>query len=152
MLGTLNIRLYNRKIPNLKIFIVPLTPNDSFPPMNDSMYSNIPPGASILNLSQAAFRTYWQAATHSFTSFLKKNGGALGQAGELLRAVSTAVVEKVQRLAEEGLEQAIAHVMGRSKQHSWFEMYPPIPTGEITTSVIDPDFELLEGEFDVSNF
>ncbi|XP_055939392.1 uncharacterized protein LOC129969021 [Argiope bruennichi] len=100
-------------------------------------------GASILSLSQAAFRTYWESASHAFTSFLKKNRDALDSAGELLQAVSAAVVEKVQRLAEEGLEQAIAHVMGRSKQTSWFEMYPPRPT-LATTTVIDPDFALLE--------
>ncbi|KAF8792940.1 hypothetical protein HNY73_004478 [Argiope bruennichi] len=96
-----------------------------------------------LSLSQAAFRTYWESASHAFTSFLKKNRDALDSAGELLQAVSAAVVEKVQRLAEEGLEQAIAHVMGRSKQTSWFEMYPPRPT-LATTTVIDPDFALLE--------
>ncbi|GFY62274.1 uncharacterized protein TNIN_145181 [Trichonephila inaurata madagascariensis] len=98
-------------------------------------------GSSILSLSQAAFRSYWEAASHTFTSFLKKNKDALESAGELLQAVSAAVVEKVQRMAEEGLEQAIAHVMGRSKQTSWFEMYPPRPAH---TTVIDPDFELLE--------
>ncbi|GFT36801.1 uncharacterized protein NPIL_471671 [Nephila pilipes] len=98
-------------------------------------------GSSILSLSQAAFRTYWEATSHAFTSFLKKNKDALDSAGELLQAVSAAVVEKVQRMAEEGLEQAIAHVMGRSKQTSWFEMYPPRPAH---TTVIDPDFELLE--------
>ncbi|GFV59112.1 uncharacterized protein TNCV_650002 [Trichonephila clavipes] len=98
-------------------------------------------GSSILSLSQAAFRSYWEVASHTFTSFLKKNKDALESAGELLQAVSAAVVEKVQRMAEEGLEQAIAHVMGRSKQTSWFEMYPPRPAH---TTVIDPDFELLE--------
>ncbi|KAG8173859.1 hypothetical protein JTE90_016589 [Oedothorax gibbosus] len=35
--------------------------------------------------------------------------------------------------------------MGRSKQQSWFEMYPPVPAGEITTSVVVPVFELLKG-------
>ncbi|XP_035211654.1 uncharacterized protein LOC118185845 isoform X2 [Stegodyphus dumicola] len=101
--------------------------------------------SSILSLSQASFRTYWEAASHTFTSFLKKNEGALEKAGELLQAVSSAVIEKVQRLAEEGLEQAIAHVMGRSKQTSWFEMYPPLPA-DTTSTVIDPDFELLESD------
>ncbi|XP_015921498.1 uncharacterized protein [Parasteatoda tepidariorum] len=100
-------------------------------------------GNAILSLSQAAFRTYWNSATHAFTSFLKKNEGALQQATELLQAVSAAVVEKVQKLAEEGLEQAIAHVMGRSKPSSWFEMYPPVAP-DLTSTLIDPDFELLE--------
>ncbi|GIX85538.1 uncharacterized protein CDAR_52151 [Caerostris darwini] len=59
-------------------------------------------GDSILSLSQAAFRTYWEAASHAFSSFLKKNKDALESAGELLQAVSAAVIEKVQKMAEEG--------------------------------------------------
>lgn len=98
-----------------------------------------------MSLSQAAFRTYWDAATHSFDSFLKKNAGALEGAGELLQAVSTAVMEKVQKMAEEMLEKAIAHVMGRAKPSNWFEMYPPVPL-DATSVADDQDFALLEGE------
>lgn len=100
-----------------------------------------------MSLSQAAFRTYWDAATHSFSSFLKKNTDALQQASELLQAVSTAVVEKVQKMAEEGLEKAIAHVMGRAKPSNWFEMYPPVPLDSTTSAPVDRDFELLAGKF-----
>ena len=76
---------------------------------------------------------------------MKKNSGALEQAGELLQAVSTAVMEKVQKMAEEMLERAVAHVMGRAKPSAWFEMYPPVPLETSITPDDDRDFELLEG-------
>ncbi|XP_054719090.1 uncharacterized protein LOC129228434 [Uloborus diversus] len=98
-----------------------------------------------LTLSQSAFRTHWDSVSHTFTSFLKKNEEALQAAGELLQAVCTGVIEKIQKMAEEGLEKAIAHVMGRTKQTSWFEMYPPVPM-ETAPILIDPDFEYLEAD------
>ncbi|GIX73698.1 uncharacterized protein CEXT_525481 [Caerostris extrusa] len=100
-------------------------------------------GDSILSLSQAAFRTYWEAASHAFLQLPEEEQRRPGERRGAAAGGERRGHREGQKMAEEGLEQAIAHVMGRSKQTSWFEMYPLRPNLP-TTSVIDPDFELLE--------